>query len=97
MVQKCPKEPLLEISDFQGKYKGVKNPPFLYFIIIGVVEDTGGSWMEFYYQKSTWITKSYPYVPCVKISGVSNKYKCVKNPHVLYGFTAGVVEDTGGS
>ena len=45
MVQKCPKEPMLEISVFKDKYKGVKNPPFIYVFITRVVEDTGGSWM----------------------------------------------------
>ena len=43
MVQKCPKDPLFEISAFLAEYKGVKNPPFLDVFIIRGVDDPGGS------------------------------------------------------
>ena len=50
--------------------------------------------MGFHYQKSILIAKQYPDVPYFQISGVWYKYKGVKNPHVLYVFTAWVEEDT---
>ena len=50
------KVPMLKMSSFWNDCKGVNNPPVLFVLNAGVVEDTGGSWLGFYNLYSLGIT-----------------------------------------
>ena len=46
--QQCPKWPIFQISVFYIEFKGTKNPHVLE-VPVGVVEDSGGSWLGFWF------------------------------------------------
>ena len=89
--QQCPKWSLLQISTVYNEFKGEKNPQVLR-VLIGVVVDSGGSWLGFWFLMMMGMGQQCPNWPMFRIPALNGQRSLMS----LKSWT-GDLEDPGGS